>query len=112
MSTLKWSNKIDELESEKYKEYDKGNKYLSTYEESKRELEEIGIVPQWDFYNRAHEFLNMNIEDAINSNNKIINILAVMDRRIGKRSLQKLKDKFNNDLDIILKIIDLRLENI
>lgn len=112
MSTLKWSNKIDELESEKYKEYDKGNKYLSTYEESKRELEEIGIVPQWDFYNRAHEFLNMNIEDAINLNNKIINILAVMDRRVGKRSLQKLKDKFNNDLDIILKIIDLRLENI
>lgn len=54
----------------------------------------------------------MNIEDAINSNNKIINILAVMDRRIGKRSLQKLKDKFNNDLDIIVKIIDLRLENI
>lgn len=112
MSTLKWSNKIDELESKKYKEYDKGNKYLSTYEESKRELEEIGIVPQWDFYNRAHEFLNMNIEDAINSNNKIINILAVMDRRVGKRSLQKLKDKFNNDLDIIVKIIDLRLENI
>ena len=43
---------------------------------------------------------------------KNVKVLAVMDRRVGKRFLQKLKDKFNNDLDIIVKIIDLRLENI
>lgn len=112
MSTLKWGNKITELESEKYKEYDKADKYFSTYEESKKELEEIGVVPQWDFYRGAHEFLNMNLGDAINSDNKIINILAVMDRWVGKRTLQKLKEKFNNDLDVIVKIIDLRLEKI
>lgn len=105
MSTLKWSNEIGNRISQR----NEGN-YSEKYNEVECELAEEGIFPQWDFYRAAHEYLTLSIEESINSSNKIINILAVMDRRIGARTLIKLKEKFNNDLDVIKYIINLRLE--
>lgn len=105
MSTLKWSNEMVNRISQR----SEGN-YSEKYDEVERELAEEGIFPQWDFYKAAHEYLTLNIEEAINSSNKIINILAVMDRRVGVRTLIKLKDKFKDDLDVIKYIINLRLE--
>ncbi len=45
-----------------------------------------------DFLSAALEFVDMPIYRALQSENSIIKMFAVMDRRVGKRTLQKLKE--------------------
>lgn len=67
-----------------------------TYDEMKEQLK-----PKWDknceycemdFLNAALKFRNMMIKDALESENYIIRIFAILDRRIGKRTLKKIKE--------------------
>lgn len=51
-----------------------------------------GTYCEMDFLSAALEFTDMPIELALQSENSIIKMFAVMDRRVGKRNLQKLKD--------------------
>ena len=44
-----------------------------------------------DFLNAVLEFRNLSIQDALNSEDYIIKILAILDKRVGKRTLQKIK---------------------
>ena len=48
---------------------------------------------EMDFLNAALDYLDMPVEDAIRSDQAIIRILAVLDRRIGKRTLQRIYDE-------------------
>ena len=57
-----------------------------------RELAEKGILSEWDFLQAAVDFLQMPIADALSSENYLVKILAIMDRRVGKRTLQKLAE--------------------
>lgn len=59
------------------------------------------LKPQWDadgtycnndFINAALEFLNLPIEDALSSENCLIQIFAILDRRTGKRTLLRIKE--------------------
>ena len=43
-----------------------------------------------DFLSSALSFINMPIKDAIDNQDHIIKILAIMDRRLGKRTLRKI----------------------
>lgn len=45
-----------------------------------------------DFLEAVLIFLNMPLEKALDSDNYIIKILAIMDRRTGKRTLKKIKE--------------------
>lgn len=60
------------------------------YRKLDREFAEKGILCEWDFLREATDFLQMPITDALNCENYLVKILAVMDRRVGKRTLQKL----------------------
>lgn len=57
------------------------------------------MKPQWDanctycdcdFLNSVLEFRNLSIQDALNSDDYIIKILAILDKRIGKRTLHRI----------------------
>ena len=48
-----------------------------------------GIVSDWDFLEAATEFLQMNIRDALESENYLIRVFAIMDRRVGERTLAR-----------------------
>lgn len=67
--------------------------------ESWNKMEEQ-LKPKWDadctysemdFLAAALEFRNMAIKDALESENFIIRVLAILDRRIGKRTLAQIK---------------------
>lgn len=73
-----------------YAELGENNASKEEYQKLKREFAEKGILSEWDFLRAATDFLQMPIADALNSENYLIKILAVMDRRVGKRTLQKL----------------------
>jgi N12 class adenine-specific DNA methylase len=47
---------------------------------------------EWDFLSAVLEFRNLSIQDALNSEDYIIKILAILDKRVGKRTLQKIKE--------------------
>ena len=53
---------------------------------------ELGIFDQRCFYQAFEEFDTQSIEKSLVSDNLIVRILAVLDRRIGKRRLISMKD--------------------
>ncbi len=60
--------------------------------ELKKKWEQEGTLSEWDFVQAATDFLQMPIADALVSDNCLIRILAVLDRRVGKRRLKQLQD--------------------
>lgn len=46
-----------------------------------------------DFLSAATSFLQMPITEALHSNNYLVRIFAILDRRVGKRTLQKIKEE-------------------
>ena len=51
---------------------------------------EKGVFTAYDLPTSMREFLNMNIDDAMDSSNPLIRAIAVIDRRLGKRRVQLL----------------------
>ncbi len=48
---------------------------------------------EMDFLAAATSFLQTPVAEALSSDNYIIRIFAIVDRRIGKRTLQKLRER-------------------
>ena len=45
-----------------------------------------------DFLSAATEYLQLSIKDALESENYLIKVFAIMDRRVGKRTLEKIRN--------------------
>jgi hypothetical protein len=74
-----------------YKE-DKGNSYDELSERMKPKWDEDGTYYEMDFLKAVLQFRSMAIQEALQSDNYIIKILAILDRRIGKRTLKRIAD--------------------
>lgn len=48
-------------------------------------------------YNAFDEFSTQSIEESLNSENALVRMFAVLDRRVGKRRLPKLAEKMNGE---------------
>ncbi|MBQ2955785.1 MAG: hypothetical protein IJE08_04910 [Clostridia bacterium] len=55
------------------------------------------VLGKWDFLNAVSAFRDMSIQDALTSDDCIIRIFAILDRRCGKRTLQRLIDAHECD---------------
>ena len=60
--------------------------------ELKRKWEREGTLSEWDFLQAATDFLQMPIADALTSDNCLIRIFAILDRRVGKRTIRQIQD--------------------
>ena len=67
---------------------------------------------EWDFLSAVLEYRNLSIQDALNSENYIIKILAILDRRVGKRTLQKIKaeEEYKKYPEWVRQFYELRLK--
>jgi len=72
-----------------YKE-DRTGDYGDLYTAMKPKWDMGCTYNEMDFLSAALEFRSMAIEDALLSDNYIIRIFAILDRRVGKRTLQKI----------------------
>ncbi|WP_396151441.1 hypothetical protein [Flavobacterium sp.] len=81
---------------------------IKTTDRTEGKIMEKGEFSKYDFADNAFRFLNLNVQDAIKSNNPIIRALAVVDKRIGKRTLSELNKAENHPM--IKQLIELRLE--
>jgi hypothetical protein len=69
---------------------------------------EKGEFSRSDFLNACWDYLNMNIDDALQSKNPIIKSLAVLDKRLGKRRLLKMEK--TNLHPLAVKMLELRID--
>ena len=60
----------------------------------------LGVFDEQSFYSAFHEFDNQSIENSLNSDNLIVRIFAILDRRIGKRRLINLYQTLNPENEI------------
>lgn len=52
---------------------------------------QLGVFDQRCFYNAFYEFDNQSIEKSLSSEDMIVRIFALLDRRVGKRRLLAMK---------------------
>lgn len=69
-----------------------------------------GQFDQRCFYSAFYEFDNQSIEKSLYSENMLIRIFAILDRRIGKRRLRNLKETILSEPDIFQLFYNIRIE--
>ena len=74
----------------------------------KKKLHEKNLFSQWDFHKSLFSYLNLSINDIINSENEIIRAIGMIDARVGKRRLIKMD--VSNEHDLVRKLFYLRCE--
>lgn len=57
----------------------------------------LGVFDQRCFYSAFREFDNQSIEKSLESENLLVRIFAVLDRRVGKRRLEAMKDTVSSE---------------
>ncbi|MDR1822131.1 MAG: hypothetical protein LBQ91_06820 [Oscillospiraceae bacterium] len=79
------------ISAEVYRRNDKDKSLKERYDEVTGEFHEKGIFEPWDFSRALDEYFICNIEDCLKSDNPLVRLLAVLDRRTGKRTLEQMK---------------------
>lgn len=68
-----------------------------------------GQFDQMCFYNAFSEFDNQSIEKSLESDDLIVRIFALLDKRVGKRRLLKLKESTSDKEEIFRTFLNIRL---
>ena len=69
----------------------------------------LGVFDQTCFYKAFKEFDNQSIEKSLYSENMLVRIFAVLDRRVGKRKLISMKESIENEPDSIKEFFAIRM---
>jgi len=75
-----------------------------------KKVEGQDIFSQYDFLEAAERFLNSTIEESLKSDNSIVKALALIDRRVGKRTLNMLKESIEDESELVRYFYRLRCE--
>lgn len=88
--------------------YDEENTAVEEYIKKRQIFD--GAFSAYQIMKSIEDFLQMNIDDAIQSDNLILKMLALLDRRIGKRRLQKMEEEMERQPDWLRFFYELRME--
>ena len=75
-----------------------------------KKVKEQDIFAQYDFLEAVERFLNSPIEESLKSDNSIVKTLALIDRRVGKRTLNTLKESIKDEGELVRYFYRLRCE--
>lgn len=70
----------------------------------------LGVFDQRCFYNAFHEFDNQSIEESLKSQDLIVRIFAILDRRVGKRRLLAMKAEIGKEPEMFQLFYTIRME--
>ncbi|MED3998360.1 hypothetical protein ABE036_14920 [Priestia aryabhattai] len=79
-------------------------------EQAQEQLKTEGIYAQYDFFSALEEYFNSPIELSLKSNDMLIKILCMLDRRVGKRTLRKMKESILEENTFVQDFYKLRCE--
>lgn len=69
-----------------------------------------GQFDQRCFYSAFQEFDNQSIEESLKSNNLLIRIFAILDRRVGKKTLNRIKETIDSEPDVFIIFFTIRMK--
>ena len=99
------------ISKEVYKRKDDSKSLKNWYDEVTDEFHKNGIFEPWDFGNALDEYFENRIEQSLESDDLLVRLLAVLDRRTGRRTLEKLKFTVNDLPEWLQYFYNLRFEN-
>ena len=70
---------------------------------------ELGVFDQRCFYQAFDEFENQNIDKSLVSDNLIVRIFAVLDRRVGKRRLISMRNFMEDQPPVFQEFYAIRM---
>ena len=70
----------------------------------------LGVFDQRSFYRAFEKFDNQSIEKSLKSDDLIVRIMAVLDRRVGKRRLLLMKEKMENEPETFREFYAIRMK--
>lgn len=87
-----------------------GKSYGECWMQAFDEAVNAGEFDQRVFYRAFEEYDNQSIDQSLESADPIVRLFAILDRRVGKRRLMKLRDKVAGELDWLKPFYLLRFE--
>jgi hypothetical protein len=69
---------------------------------------EKGLYSQVEFMEAVNEYFNAPIDDLLKSDNTLIKILILLDRRVGKKTLRNMQSEIVNEEEIVQYFYKLR----
>lgn len=93
---------------------------LREHPERKYEKLRVDLKPEWDaacqycemdFLEAVLQYRSMSVQDALRSENLIVRVLAILDRRTGRRTLERMEEaqELASSPDWVRQFLDLRL---
>ncbi|MHB8131467.1 MAG: SF0329 family protein [Mobilitalea sp.] len=82
------------------------NRKIADY--AKEILTEQAVLSKSDFYSAANHFLSNSIEESLESKDILLNIFALVDRRVGKKRILDLEEKMKLKHPIVQYFYGLR----
>lgn len=98
------------IQSNDFNHYDDVSKNRALQEQAHEQRKREGIYAQYDFFSALDEYFNSSIEDSLMSNDILIKILYILDRRIGKRRLRKMKESISEEHKLVQYFYRLRCD--
>ena len=65
---------------------------------------------QRDFYEAFHLFDTQPVQQSLCSENRIVRLFAVLDHRVGRRTLMKLRDSLSTQTPAFRKLYEIRMQ--
>lgn len=91
-------------------DYDSVSNLRSIQDQAHEQLKTEGIYGQYDFFSALEVYFNSPIEDSLKSNDILMKILCLLDRRVGKRTLRKMKDFISKEHALVQDFYKLRCD--
>ena len=70
----------------------------------------LGVFDQRSFYEAFEEFDNQTIDKSLESDNLIVRIFALLDRRVGKRRLIAMQESLVSQSDVFCEFYAIRAQ--
>lgn len=70
----------------------------------------LGVFDQRCFYEAFGTFDSQSVEKSLESENELVRIFAVLDRRVGRRRLERMRKNSANEPEVFLKFLNVRLK--
>lgn len=84
--------------------------YYDHYPTLTDEKLERGAFDEGDFYWAFQEFNNQSIEESLKSENMLVRIFAILDRRVGKRRLLQMRETIEKEPKHFQRFYAIRME--
>ena len=85
--------------------------FQDVYTQVYKDFADKGLYYPGDFGFALDEFLSLDIGEALKSDNLLVRMMAIMDRRVGKRTLEKIKPDISDLPEWLQYFYNLRIES-